>query len=1044
MNYRNRMYLINNYTVSSFWNSNLLSPKLNNINVYNIRKNITLIKGISNKAVNITDNNSLSSVTKHVLESKHGVELGKGYRGYDKSFTLHIRDVTKLEYIRIFCVCFLDSLDVDKIYTVLAVGSFIDSYGCTNFKSVFKESVKISKHSNVDTLAYAVFLGIDYNLYLYNYQSIDRVFLFNRVWLTDDEISMGRKEAVDILDRVFHKNLVNNKIVNSVGCDVVYPSPTIGDLKRFKQNKLYDRMFIPDLVSYTGDQFDIIELPYVDDYKLIVSSVGANKYNLQVYDKDFKVFNFEDTYNPETGVLLRKYNGILLTFKGGKLLYTNVEHNMLDLMEVAKSLDFNGKIGTIDIETYYTGTNPKILLPYSCAFAVDGYTKVYWLGEDGLSTSDSIIIQMIRDIFDNKLADYTFYAHNMGRFDGYYLIKTLLYAGFEVKPIIRDDNTILSIKISTMIPGPKGGKSKKVTLTIYDSILLLNKSLKTLGKDFKVSILKGDFPHNFSILSNLSYIGPTPGIEYYNNITPEVYKSLQKNDWSFKEESTRYLIKDVESLREILIIFATEIYDSYHINITNYKTLPGIAFHIYLSNFYNRNKNGIKIIKGDIEKIIRSAYYGGIVSVFSHEIDNGYYYDINSHYPNCMKEPMPIGNPVYTDNNNLNELFGFVRAKVIAPDKSVLKNPILPLRDKDGLICPRGEFYGWWFSEELKNAENYGYKVVVLGAYTFTKSHNLFDDYIEKLYSIKASSESSPSKRSVSKLLLNSLYGRMGMNEIVTTVKIVRTEEVNNIIKKINWKILIDLGDFTIIKYSKYIDPELNKLLDIKDFSNSTILNKKNRGVPSSVSIAAAITSYARIKMSKFLNNPDNECVYTDTDSGVFKNVLDPKYVGKELGQFKLEYVIKKGIFISPKTYAVKYVDPKTKDIKLMLKCKGVGSQHLSWQIFEDLLSGKNVQIYKDYFNPDFSKGCVNIYNRVYTISGVTNNNKLANKELLRLPAPPLILSLPEPVGNKKPSFNRGCNNDHELTTFIPDIHGKYVNLITEFIKNINKINKIG
>lgn len=105
MNYRNRnrMYQINNYTESLFLNSHLLSPKLNNINVYNIRINITFVVGISSKASIICNNNSLSSVTRHVLESKHGVELGKGYRGYDNSFTLHIKDVTKL-YKKFLCI----------------------------------------------------------------------------------------------------------------------------------------------------------------------------------------------------------------------------------------------------------------------------------------------------------------------------------------------------------------------------------------------------------------------------------------------------------------------------------------------------------------------------------------------------------------------------------------------------------------------------------------------------------------------------------------------------------------------------------------------------------------------------------------------------------------------------------------------------------------------------------------------------------------------------------------------------------------------------
>lgn len=54
----------------------------------------------------------------------------------------------------------------------------------------------------------------------------------------------------------------------------------------------------------------------------------------------------------------------------------------------------------------------------------------------------------------------------------------------------------------------------------------------------------------------------------------------------------------------------------------------------------------------------------------------------------------------------------------------------------------------------------------------------MFKDFIEILYKLKLSSNDNPSRRNVAKLLLNSLYGRMGMNEIVTKVKIVETSEV--------------------------------------------------------------------------------------------------------------------------------------------------------------------------------------------------------------------------------------------------------------------------
>ena len=56
---------------------------------------------------------------------------------------------------------------------------------------------------------------------------------------------------------------------------------------------------------------------------------------------------------------------------------------------------------------------------------------------------------------------------------------------------------------------------------------------------------------------------------------------------------------------------------------------------------------------------------------------------------------------------------------------------------------------------------------------------------------------------------------------------------------------------------------------------------------------------------------------------------MDPewqvKFIGSELGKFKLEHVISKGIFIAPKVYGL-----VTKDNKTILKVKGLSQQSAS------------------------------------------------------------------------------------------------------------------
>ena len=96
--------------------------------------------------------------------------------------------------------------------------------------------------------------------------------------------------------------------------------------------------------------------------------------------------------------------------------------------------------------------------------------------------------------------------------------------------------------------------------------------------------------------------------------------------------------------------------------------------------------------KGELEKCIREAYYGGAVDVYIPYCENAFYYDANSLYPEAMLRPMPVGIPIHSLNKNLNEIFGYVKATITTPDKNYI--PILPVKIKgvDGnrLIFPNG------------------------------------------------------------------------------------------------------------------------------------------------------------------------------------------------------------------------------------------------------------------------------------------------------------------------------------------------------------------
>lgn len=65
-------------------------------------------------------------------------------------------------------------------------------------------------------------------------------------------------------------------------------------------------------------------------------------------------------------------------------------------------------------------------------------------------------------------------------------------------------------------------------------------------------------------------------------------------------------------------------------------------------------------------------------------------------------------------------------------------------------------------------------------------------------------------------------------------------------------------------------------------------------------------------------NHPKFNLYYSDTDSGAIDAPLPDFMVGPALGQFKLEHLISKAVFLAPKVYAL-----ITEDGEEVIKVKG-------------------------------------------------------------------------------------------------------------------------
>src|SRR5260221_532251 len=413
-----------------------------------------------------------------------------------------------------------------------------------------------------------------------------------------------------------------------------------------------------------------------------------------------------------------------------------------------------------------------------------------------------------------------------------------------------------------------------------------------------------DFPNYTIYVHNLSSFDSVFMLKVLNKNYK--CKTIFKNNRAIKiilskevvNEKNKKIKKKILTIKDSLMLlpFSLEnLIKSFNIS------TPKLIFPYY----FNKNINPIYIPLYSHYKEIKKAYYGGRVEVFKPYGENLYYYDVNSLYPYIMMDGLPSGNIIRSNNSDLDFYNGFCYASVNVPEN--LDKPILPFRDENGnSYNPTGNWTGWFSSEILKYAISQGVKVKIHYGYTYNEKRPIFKSYVDIYYKYKKRNKNNKGKSLISKLLLNSLYGRFGLKDINNETKIVNKAEALNIILK--YKVLENqiLDEESDLEYIKYIK-EPSSILYQTNFPEFLKLTKnfntRNDFFTRNVGIAAMITSKANIFMDKFINLENNNCYYTDTDSVVLEKPLDNKYIGEEIGQFKLVGKVKKGYFISPKLY---------------------------------------------------------------------------------------------------------------------------------------------
>jgi hypothetical protein len=591
--------------------------------------------------------------------------------------------------------------------------------------------------------------------------------------------------------------------------------------------------------------------------------------------------------------------------------FTNINRSRKKFIEAIPKYNLPNKLNIIsamDVETIILNDTH---IPIAISIAYDSNkSKLFLIDYDLIKLDiDKALIKLWEEFFEfllknNKFFKYIF-VHNLGSFDGYLIFNNLskiLPNNF--KAIIDDKNKFILITFQW---------KNKVIFKWLDSYRIFPVSLDNLCTNFEVEGKTSKYNQK------------------YNDIN--LFKDLE-----LLEEFKSYSLQDSVGLLKALIKAQKIYYDNYKVDISSILSCSTLSLKIYRSNF---QKDDIAILPIHIDKFIRSGYLGGATDYYKAYGKNLHYYDVNSLYPLAMVKDMPFKMIKYhhnMSNVNLEEFFGFCLAEIECPKN--IKIPLLPHKYQDRTIYPTGKWIGVYFSEELKAVLPHGYKINLIKGYQFSKI-NLFKKYVEHFYLLKKNYKN-PADRLIAKMHLNQMYGIFGRKQELLETITIKNINIKNMLTKYIIKNIITINDeysvlLVIINKNNDIIAKLNSLFETEFSSNS----EYNKGpIPSNVSIAAAVTSYARIHMIKYKLKYD--IFYTDTDSIFTSDKLPDFELGSDLGLMKDELkgkVISEAYFLGIKQYGYYYYDENKKKEKSVFA--GITRDSISFKEIESIFRGQ-------------------------------------------------------------------------------------------------------
>ncbi len=374
--------------------------------------------------------------------------------------------------------------------------------------------------------------------------------------------------------------------------------------------------FYGDEIIVIKDKQKIQATLYQKNKIIIRESIGDNSVNVKVYEKlistelspyEFKnlyeILTFIDTKLPDG--FERKFNELKLFFaENGKLRYYEASLTGVKLIKpkikgltqkgkpfmstkVGPSLDpqrgsNNGNDPTIapkgdlsgqdkpvekkidcrpiivgDIETYQEGLN---LIP--CAIGwYNGKDLVTFILKEQ-ETTENLLKRAFEFLLKKENNKSIVYMHNLAGFDFIYIFKYLEKNGYYVKPIFKENNTIIEMKVGGPIQENKENESPKVkikkpdcTVTFRDSYLILPENLKKLTENCNVQNKKKYFPYKALNKATLFYKGQIPPMSDWEEVPLDYFNQIKHQIWDFQFELKNYLENDLLGLHQVITLY---------------------------------------------------------------------------------------------------------------------------------------------------------------------------------------------------------------------------------------------------------------------------------------------------------------------------------------------------------------------------------------------------------------------------------------------------------------------------------------------------------